>query len=289
MAPRRRGTIRGCVPSRSSRPPPSRPRRPPRTLRRACSPSPAVSRRPSTSPRRAGDARLFIVEQGGRIRVLRAGKLTHVPRHPPERRRRWREGPPVRRVPPGLRDEPQALRQLHRRRARTAWRRGSSSTARRATGRCPAARACCCASTSRTRTTTAASWRSGRTASCTSAWATAAPAATRRTARRTRASSSARCCASTSTTAPAGGRTRSRATNPYRRGGGRPEIWALGVRNPWRFSFDRNGDLWIGDVGQGAVEEIDFVRPRHAAGCSTSAGTPSRAAARSTRSRRPGA
>ena len=38
----------------------------------------------------------------------------------------------------------------------------------------------------------------------------------------------------------------------------RPEIWSLGLRNPWRFSFDRlNGDMWIGDVGQGTWEEVD--------------------------------
>jgi glucose/arabinose dehydrogenase len=46
--------------------------------------------------------------------------------------------------------------------------------------------------------------------------------------------------------------------NPFAGGGGAPEIWAKGVRNPWRFSFDRTtSQIWIGEVGQGAYEEID--------------------------------
>jgi glucose/arabinose dehydrogenase len=51
--------------------------------------------------------------------------------------------------------------------------------------------------------------------------------------------------------------------NPFADGkdGNRPEIWEYGLRNPWRFSFDRKtGDLYIADVGQDSYEEVDFVK-----------------------------
>lgn len=52
------------------------------------------------------------------------------------------------------------------------------------------------------------------------------------------------------------------ADNPFvDRSDARPEIWLTGLRNPWRIRFDRStGDLWIGDVGQGRREEIDVAR-----------------------------
>jgi glucose/arabinose dehydrogenase len=48
--------------------------------------------------------------------------------------------------------------------------------------------------------------------------------------------------------------------NPFVKGGGKPEIWAYGLRNPWRFSFDKaSGNLYIADVGQDLWEEVDVV------------------------------
>jgi glucose/arabinose dehydrogenase len=50
------------------------------------------------------------------------------------------------------------------------------------------------------------------------------------------------------------------AGNPFVSGGGAPEVWLYGVRNPWRFSFDVDrGDLWVADVGQNETEEVDWL------------------------------
>jgi len=52
------------------------------------------------------------------------------------------------------------------------------------------------------------------------------------------------------------------ASNPFATSGGAPEVWIYGLRNPFRSNFDRgSGNLYIGDVGQNAMEEIDLARP----------------------------
>ena len=120
-------------------------------------------------------------------------------------------------------------------------------------------------SPSRSPTTTAATSRSGPTASSTSGWATAGGQRPDPSARRIRRRCSARCCASTSpcptaipkaTTCPP--------NNPFvGQAGVLGGDLELRLRNPWRWSFDDparggTGALVIGDVGQGACEEIDY-------------------------------
>jgi len=57
------------------------------------------------------------------------------------------------------------------------------------------------------------------------------------------------------------------ADNPFAAGGGEPEIFMIGVRNPWRWAFDRmTGDMWIGDVGQNLIEELDVLPAGQQAG-----------------------
>jgi glucose/arabinose dehydrogenase len=57
------------------------------------------------------------------------------------------------------------------------------------------------------------------------------------------------------------------AANVFKPGDQRPEVFALGLRNPWRVSFDRNsGDLWLGDVGQNEREEISLLPSGSSAG-----------------------
>ncbi|MGE0550424.1 MAG: sorbosone dehydrogenase family protein [Kofleriaceae bacterium] len=56
-------------------------------------------------------------------------------------------------------------------------------------------------------------------------------------------------------------------SNPFASGGGAPEVFILGLRNPWRWSFDtETGDMWIGDVGQGEIEELTVLRPEQQRG-----------------------
>ena len=206
-------------------------------------------------------------ERGGRIRVIGAGgdlrgDAVRRPVGPAGGRRRARPAGPC--LPPQLRHQPAALRALQPRR-RWRHRRQRAARLRGPVERRPGLGAHPAdAWPSRSSTTTAGSSPSDRTATCTSAWAMAAAAAIPfgngqnpnvLLGKILRIDVDGQPDGRRAYALPPDNPFGADGTDP---GGGLPEIWALGLRNPWRFSFDpENGDLYIGDVGQGAYEEID--------------------------------
>ena len=210
-----------------------------------------------------GSGDLYVVEQAGRILRLPAGsgQARGRPRHPRSRRQRRRARAAGPGLPPDGRRRRAPVRRLHRPATAT---RSSRSIGSPTGGSAGAANGSCSRSRSRPPTTTAVTCTSDPTGCSTSRSGTAAAATAPTASDGTRCSG--RSCASTSTAH----RTRASATpspadNPFvGQAGVRPEIWATGLRNPWRFSIEPGtGALWIGDVGASTREEIDYA-PRAA-------------------------
>ena len=196
----------------------------------------------------SGDThRLFVVEKTGRIRIVKDGVLLPEPFLDLSGTRldRRRAGPPLDGLPPPLRRQRPLLRRLHEPRRRHpcgALRGLGDGPGRRRPGHAQGASFAC---TSPTTTTTAGSSSSVPTGRLYVGMGDGG----------------------------SGGDPQDRAQNPRSRLGKllrltlgtsppRVAIYAKGLRNPWRFSFDRDtGALWIGDVGQSRREEIDRLRP----------------------------
>ena len=205
-----------------------------------------------------GSGRLFVVEQAGRIRIVEAAGLPRnrsstSPSGPVRRRARACSASPS--IPTIAQQRP-LLRQLHAQPdGATVIAEFRVSSRRR---RAPPASACCSSSRSRSPTTTAACSRSAPTAISTSASATAAAAATRGN----RAQNSATLLGKILRIDVDGGSPYAiPPDNPFAGGGGRPEICALGPAQPLALLLrSPHGELWVGDVGQDRVEEIDLIR-----------------------------
>ena len=216
----------------------------------------------------AGDARLFVVERAGRIRIVdpvdRRDPGAALPRHPLARSHRRAKAASW--ASPSRRTSRRAARfyvyYLEARHASTRWSRASRSPTRPASVANPATRGDPAArgrSRGR-RTTTAARSPSRRSTACsTSASATAAARTTSSTTRRIRRRLLGKMLRLDVSGAASRATRFRRTTRSSGNDGIRDEIWAFGLRNPFRFGFDRaTGDLWIADVGQGQREEVNF-------------------------------
>ena len=224
-----------------------------------------------TSPPGDTAAAQFVVEQGGRvIRVVRDGRMLDapVPRHPRARDRGRRAGAALARVRARLRGRPAASTST----TPTAPATSASSSTSAATPTAPtrAPRGWCCGWPTRSPTTTAACSLFGPDGLLYIGTGDGGGGGDQHGARGNAQNLGSllgkilridpRASGGRAYTVPA--------RNPFvGRAGARGEIYAYGLRNPWRFSFDRKtGDLAIGDVGQNACEEIDFVRARQGRG-----------------------
>ena len=214
-----------------------------------------AARRPGAAVRRrAGRAR------DGRARRAQAAHA--VPRHPRPGHGGRRAGAAVDRLPARLRRQRAVLRLLHRQRPEPAD-RGVQARERGPRGpRLGAARAADARPRVQPQRRPAAV-RAGRPDVRGDRRRRRGRRQARRARERAEPRVAARARSSGSTRAPAaGGPYQVPGSNPFvGRSGARGEVYSYGLRNPWRFSFDRRtGDLSIGDVGQNAYEEIDFVR-----------------------------
>ena len=212
-------------------------------------------------------ARLFVVERGGAIRLIADGTTTDVHGRDHARALRRRAGPALDGLLARLRDRPAASTSTTRR-ARAATSRSTSSRPR-ATGRPrdPAADPDRAPPRRRQPQRRPAPVRPRRLP-VRRRPATAAAAATPSTTRRTPSALLGKMLRIDPRTRAATAPYSVPADNPFVGRAGADEIWSSGLRNPFRFSFDRQtGALLIGDVGQGAREEVDYepqpnARPR---------------------------
>ena len=204
------------------------------------------------------DDRIFVVEQAGLVKIVGGGTFLDVTGLTTAAASaacsRWRSRRTTRRA---------ACFYVFLTREPTATSSRCASTSARPTQRrrSPTARVCSRVPHPPRATTTAASSSSAPTAACTSAPATA------RSTPNTAQDLGSELGKILRVDARHG---RGRTRQPLRR----PRVWAYGLRNPWRFTFDRaTGDLLIGDVGASACEEVDWARAAPGRGrASTTAG-----------------